>query len=238
VHAGGNALLALGPVLEHDEILSSGFEQALAGIGVRLDRSLAVELDPARLVSPTPVEFLVTEFGDHAATALLKGRGRVVVGPARSLSVTAPNERISVLLRTSDKAFGATDISRIAQPGAEPTRGPTDVAGPLDLALAVNLGSDPENKKPGGRLIVVGDGDWLSPRSLEPREVQNYYLASSWTGWLTQREALIEIPAKKIKGGSIVFSQEQLGDLLFRVGVLLPLAALFFGVVVWLNRRA
>ena len=238
VHAGGNALLALGPVLEHDEILSSGFESALAGVGVRLDRTLAVELDPAHLISPTPVEFLVTEFGAHPTTALLKDRGRVVVGPARSLSVTAPSERVTVLLRTSDKAFCATDISRIAQPGTEPAKGPTDVAGPLDLALAVNLGADPGTKKPGGRLIVVGDGDWLSPRSLEPREVQNYYLASSWTGWLTQRDALIEIPPKKMKGGSIVFSQEQLGDLLIRVGVLLPLAALFFGVVVWLNRRA
>jgi len=238
VHGGGNALLSLGPVLEHDEILSSGFEQALASVGVRLDRSLAVELDPARLVSPTPVEFLVTEFGEHVTTALLKNRGRVVIGPARSLSVTAPNERVSVLLRTSDKAFGATDISRIAQPGSEPARGPNDVAGPLDLALAVNLAADSETKKPGGRLIVVGDGDWLSARSLESPDVQNSYLASSWTGWLTQREALIEIPAKKAKGGSIVFSQEQLGDLLFRVGVLLPLAALFFGVVVWLNRRA
>ena len=238
VHAGGNALLALGPVLERDEILSTGFEQALASVGVRLDRTLAVELDPAHLIAPTPVEFLVTSFGDHVTTALLKDRGRVVVGPARSLSVTAPSERVSVLLRTSDKAFGATDISRIAQPNAEPARGASDVAGPLDVALAVNLAADPASKKPGGRLIVVGDGDWLAAQALDSPDIQNSYLASSWTGWLTQREALIEIPPKKIKGGSIVFSQEQLGDLLIRVGVLLPLAALFFGVVVWLNRRA
>ena len=81
-------------------------------------------------------------------------------------------------------------------------------------------------------------GDWLAAQALDSPDIQNSYLASSWTGWLTQREALIEIPPKKIKGGSIVFSQEQLGDLLIRVGVLLPLAALFFGVVVWLNRRA
>ena len=190
----------------------------------------------------------MTEFGAHPTTSLLKDRGRVVVGPARSLSVTgtapalrggaSPSERVTVLLRTSDKAFGATDISRIAQPGTEPAKGPTDVAGPLDLALAVNLGADPGTKKPGGRLIVIGDGDWLSARSLDMQEIQNSYLASSWTGWLTQRDALIEIPPKKMKGGSIVFSQEQLGDLLIRVGVLLPLAALFFGVVVWLNRRA
>jgi hypothetical protein len=224
--------------MEHDEILSTGFEQALTGIGVRLDRTLAVELDAAHLISPTPVQFLVTAFGDHVTTALLKDRGRALVGPARSLSVTAPSERVSVMLRSSDKAFGATDISRIAQPGVEPSKGPSDVAGPIDLALAVNLAADPTSKQPGGRLILVGDSDWLAPEALESQEVVNSYLAASWTGWLTQREALIEIPPKKIKGGSIVFSQEQLGDLLIRVCVLLPLAALFFGVVVWLNRRA
>jgi ABC-2 type transport system permease protein len=238
VHAGGNALLAIGPVLERDELLPSGFEQALAGVGVRLDRSLAVELDPAHQASSTPVKFLVTEFGDHATTALLKDRGRVVVGPARSVSVTAPNERVSVLLRTSKEAFGLTDFARLGQPGSALTRGPTDIAGPLDLALALNLGADPASKKPGGRLIVVGDGDWLAPEALASQDILNSYLASAWTGWLTQRSTLIEVPAKKIKGGSILFSQEQLGDLLIRVAVLLPLAALFFGVVVWLNRRA
>jgi hypothetical protein len=50
VHGGGNALLALDPVIEHDQIEPTGFEAALASVGVRVDRSLAVELDPERLL--------------------------------------------------------------------------------------------------------------------------------------------------------------------------------------------
>ena len=43
---------------------------------------------------------------------------------------------------------------------------------------------------------------------------------------------------KKVKDGSIVFTQDDLAALLFRVVVLLPGAMLLFGVAVWFNRRA
>lgn len=244
VQAGGNALLALDPVIEHDEIQPTGFEQPLANVGVRLDRSLAVELDPDHLLSPSPVEFVITGFGDHPTTSVLKDRARVVMGLVRSLSLTAPSDRASVLLRTSDKAFGATDISRIMGSGDDkaPERGPGDIAGPLDVALALNLHTDPGDpsgkKGGGGRLIVVGDSDFLAQPMIESPDLANFHLASAWTGWITQRAALIEIPPKKLKGGNIVFTQEDLGALLFRVGVLLPGAALLLGIAVWLNRRS
>ncbi len=240
VHGGGNALLALDPTIELDQIQPTGFEQALASVGVRLDPSLAVELDPEHLLSPNTVEFVVTGFGDHDTTRVLKDRARVFVALARSLSVTAPSERIEPLLRTSVKAFGATDIKAVMSGDKEPTKGPADIAGPLDLALAVNLVGDPDatEKPKGGRMVVVGDSDFLASAALESPELANFHLASAWIGWLTQRQALIEIPPKKVKGGSVMFTQDDLGALLFRVGVLMPLSALLLGFAVWLNRRA
>jgi ABC-2 type transport system permease protein len=240
VQAGGNALLALDPVIEHDQIQPTGFEEPLKSLNVRLDASLAIELDPKRLLSPNTVEFAITEFGDHVTTRALQGRAHVVVALARSLSLLQPSERVEPLLRTSDQAFGATDISRVMAADKEPVRAPGDIAGPLDLALAVRTGGGPDElkDKPGGRLIVVGDSDLLASGLLEAPELANFHLASAWTGWLTERNALIEIPPKKVKGGSAMFSQDDLGGLLFRVGVLLPGAALLFGFMVWFTRRA
>jgi ABC-2 type transport system permease protein len=240
VKQGGNALLALDPVIEHDEIAATGFEEPLKTVGVRLDRSLAIELDPEHLLSPNTVEFVVTGFGDHPTTRVLKDRARVIVALSRSLSVVEHSDKIEVLLRTSDKAFGATDISRVMAGDKAPERGSADIAGPLDLALAVNLGGEaqPGKTQPGGRLIVVGDSDFLQSTLLEAPDLANFHLASAWTGWLTEREALIEIPPKKVKGGNIVFTQDDLWALLFRVGVLLPGAALLLGVAVWFNRRS
>jgi hypothetical protein len=164
----------------------------------------------------------------------------VYVSLARSLSVTAPSERIEPMLRSSDKAFGATDMKAVMSGGKEPAKGPGDIGGPLDLALAVRLigDGDADAKKVGGRMVVVGDSDLFSGPALESPELANFHLASAWIGWLTQRAALIEIPAKTIKGGNVVFTQDDLGALLFRVCVLLPAAALLLGVAVWLNRRA
>ncbi len=238
---GGNVMLALDPVIDHDEIQPTGFEQPLQSVGVRLDRALAIELDQDHLLSPNTVEFLVTEFGDHPTTRVLKDRARVVVALARSLSVTEHSDKIEVLMRTSDKAFGATDISQVMGGDKEPKRGASDIAGPLDLALAVRMRDEAQAEKGkalGGRLIVVGDSDFLQGSLLEAPELANFHLASAWTGWLTQREALIEIPPKKLKGGNIVFTQDSLWGLLFRIGVLLPGAALLLGLAVWFNRRS
>jgi len=87
-------------------------------------------------------------------------------------------------------------------------------------------------------MIVVGDADFLAMPLIEAPALANFHLASAWVGWLTQREALIEIPPKKVKGGAVTFTQDDLGALLFRVAVLLPGAALLLGIAVWLNRRS
>jgi hypothetical protein len=207
---------------------------------VRLDSSLVIELNPERLLSPHTVEFVVTGFGDHVTTRALKNNARVVVAMARSLSVVQQSERVEALLRTSEQAFGATNIAAVKATGESPTRGSGDLAGPLDLALAVQVSGeagDP-NAKPGGRLVVVGDSDFLQSPLLEAPELANFHLASAWTGWLTQRQALIEIPPKKLSGGNIVFTQDDVWALVFRVGVLLPGAALLLGLAVWWSRRA
>jgi ABC-2 type transport system permease protein len=240
VQAGGNALLALDPVIEHDQLQPTGFEEALKAVNVRLDSSLAIELDPKRLLSPNTVEFAVTEFGDHETTRALQGRAHVVVALARSLSLLQASDRVEPLLRTSELAFGATDITRVMSADKEPTRAPGDIPGPLDLALAVRTAGgagDPQDK-PGGRMIVVGDSDLLQPALIEAPELANYHLASAWTGWLTERSALIAIPPKKVKGGTAMFTQDDLGGLFLRVGVLLPGSALLLGFMVWFTRRA
>lgn len=242
VRAGGNAWLGLDPVIDHDQILPTGFEGELKTLGVNLDRSLAVELSPEHLFSTSPLQFGVTSFGDHATTRAFKGRDHIVMVLARSLSVVAPSDRIEVLLRTSDKAFGATDLAHILAEGQAPARQAGDIAGPLDLAFAVQTRADSVDpsgaQKPGGRLIVTGDTDMLQPDFLDSPQHGNLDLARAWTGWLTQRNALIEIAPKKLKGGNIAFNQDSLGSLIIRVAVLLPGAMLLLGIAVWLQRRA
>jgi hypothetical protein len=238
VKGGGRALLALDPVIENDTVQPTGFEGPLEALSIRLDRALVLEMAEERLISPSPVAFLVTEFGDHETTRIMRGVARVIVAMARSISVLAESDKVDVLLRASPESFAATDISRVmANSDTPPTKGPSDIGGPVDIALAVRTGGDEATKKD-GRLIVIGDSDFLQSQFIDAAELENFHLMSAFIGHLTQREALIEIPPKKVKGGTIMFTQDDLGNLLVRVGILIPGAAFLLGLVVWLNRRA
>ena len=243
VSHGGNLLLALDPIIEHDQIEPSGFEATLEQYGIRLDADVVLEGSPEHLLSDNMAEFVVTDFNEHAITRNLQGRGRVFTVLARSVTPTGGNEHVTTLLRTSDKGFGATNLGALAA-GQQPERGPSDIEGPVSLAVAVRVAQVGESQdeeaseKTGGRLVVVGDTDFLQGPLLETPELANLDFASAAMGYLTQRKALIEIAPKKIKGGALVLSQDDLMALFFRVVVLLPAAALLLGVGVWMSRRA
>jgi hypothetical protein len=237
VKGGGRALLALDPVIENDQVQPTGFEGPLEALSVRLDRSLVLEMAEERLISPSPVAFLVTEFGDHETTRMMRDVGRVIVTLARSISLLAESDKADVLLRASPASFAATDISRVMATDTPPTKGPSDIAGPVDIALAVRTGGEDASKKD-GRLIVIGDSDFLQSQFIDAPELENFHLMSAFIGHLTQREALIEIPPKKVKGGTIMFTQDDLTGLLLKVGALIPGAVFLLGLCVWLNRRA
>jgi hypothetical protein len=241
VHQGGNALLALDPIIERDEIKTTGFETVLRELGVIVDPSLVIELDPNRLLTPNAVEFLVTEFGDHETTRPLANNARAFFSLARGVR---PEEGsgVEILVRSSPDSFAETDISQVQGEEGEPAPDGRDLKGPVAVAVAAVVHGGPANDGgeagTGGRLIVVGDADWLQETVIGSPELANHYLASAWTGWLTEREALIAIPPKEASGASVSFTQDDLSGLRFRVVVLMPAAILIIGFAVWFNRRS
>ena len=104
VQKGGNALIALDPVIEHDEIQADRLRGRAQGRRctprpIAGDRTRARSICCRRARSSS----WSREFGDHVTTRVLKDRARVVMALARSLSVTEHSDTIEVLLRTSDK---------------------------------------------------------------------------------------------------------------------------------------
>ena len=83
-----------------------------------------------------------------------------------------------------------------------------------------------------------GDADWMAPELLDNAQLSNIDFLSSMAGWLTQREALINIAPRKTNARAVIMSDADLQNLLFRVVVLLPLAALIAGFGVWWSRRS
>jgi hypothetical protein len=242
--SGGNVLLAFDPVLKKEALTETGFESTLKERGIVLGRDLVIENDTAQQLPGNPGDlFIVTDLGTHRLVDTIRKRGGgILVAVVRSVDA-ADGGDAEVLFRTSPEAVAETDLARAVGPDAK--REPTSVrAVPLGVAweYTAPLGDDlkpvPSDGPTPGHLVVVGDSDWLSPELLDNPQLSNIDLLSSTAGWLTQREAMINIAPRTTKAQAVIMSDADLQNLLFRVVVLLPLAAFIAGFGVWWSRRS
>jgi ABC-2 type transport system permease protein len=276
LHRGGNLFVAADPVLENGEIVPTGLEEMLREMGVRLDRTVVLELDSARLPpsSPDPIgPFIVQDYGDHPVTEAFGATGiPMVVSLVRSVRLSE-EDRGTVLLRTSETSFAETDIPGLVESG-EPHRDDADISGPVPIAVAIEIertehaglgrievqmqtedAADGDGPSEGGaaedgaaeddavedargRLIVIGDSNFLASGFVSSTELVNYEVASAMLGWLTQRQALIAIPPRRMNAVPLNLTEDDVGFIAFRTVVLIPLAAIFLGIAVWWNRRS
>jgi hypothetical protein len=59
-------------------------------------------------------------------------------------------------------------------------------------------------------LVVVGDSDWLHAELLQQPQLANVDLLASFTGFLTEREALVSIAPRKIDAQALIITEEGL----------------------------
>ena len=248
VRGGGNLFVAADAEIDRGDLRPTGLEDVLRDFGVRMDRALVLEMDGGHLMpgQPDPAgPFLVTSYGDHPVTRSLHELQRPsVFWVARPVRPVDP-ERATTLFSTSDTSFAETDIAGLIE-NHEPNRDEDDLDGPVSLAVATRVEPDGpahddagevDPNARGGRVVVVGDAEFLRGEALSALEFSNLELASSIAGWLTAREALISIPPRRGEGEPVQLTLDDAWNLMFRVVFLMPLAVIFLGVAVWWNRR-
>jgi ABC-2 type transport system permease protein len=241
--SGGNVMLAFDPVLKNEALAKTGFEASLEARGIVVGDDLVIENDTAQQLPGNPGDlFLVTNLGTHRLVDTIRKRGGgFLVAVARSIDV-ADGSDTEVLFRTSPNAVAESDLDRAlnrdednpTKPGSVPLAVAWEYVPPLGDDLKPVEADGPEP----GRLLVVGDSDWMSSELLDNPQLSNIDLLSAAAGWLTQREALINIAPRKTNAQAVIMSDADLQNLLFRVVVLLPLAALIAGFGVWWSRRS
>ena len=239
---GGRLFLALDPVLDGGEVRPTGLESMLRELGIRIDRTIVLEMDEHHLLpsQPSPTgPFIVASYGEHAITHGFRSLDLpMVVGLVRSVR-PADESEATTLLSTSDESFAETDVALLVQT-MEPHRDDQDYPGPVSIGVALELPApDHAAGTPAhaGRLVVIGDSDFLGSELIATQNIVNLELASAILGWLTERQALIEVPARHMTAHPVQLTESDVVDLGFRVIVLLPLAAVFLGLAVWWNRR-
>lgn len=241
--SGGNVLLAFDPVLRNQAIAPTGFEASLEARGIFVGDDLVIENDPAQQLPGNPGDlFLVTNLGTHRLVDTIRKRGGgFLVAVARSIDV-ADGSDTEVLFRTSPNAIAESNLDRAINPSKENPTKPSAIPLAVAWEYVPPLGDDlkpveTDGPQP-GRLLVMGDSDWMSSELLDRPQLSNIDLLSATAGWLTHREALINIAPRKTNAQAVVMSDADLQNLLFRVVVLLPLAAFIAGFGVWWSRRS
>ena len=201
-----------------------------------LTARLGVTPEPGLLVDPTsrlngqstPEFILVPGYASHPVT---DGLDAFTVFPtATSLEWQAPEGwRARGLAATGLRAWRETgDLDREVR-----FEEASDVPGPLDLAVALERpgagDGDPQ------RVVVFADADFLSNAYLGLGA--NRDLGSNAVNWLSQDDALVDVPA--VMAPDLDFAPDQLARAVIALGapVLLPLGLFAFGIARWRRRR-
>lgn len=229
INAGGNLLWLLDP--------EPGSLRGLESVAKRL----GVTVQPGTLLDPLSSRLfgyqhrsavLVTEYGQHPVTE--KMELRTLFPESAGLVVKTGGEwEVTKLFGSHEKVWSETgELTGTIEYNAG-----ADVAGPLDLAFALNREIKPGDagKTKQQRIIVVGDGDFLSNAYLQ--NSGNLELGMNMVNWLAGEDNLLEIPAKIPSDLNLELSKAASIFISFGFLFVLPLLLLASGFMIWWRRR-
>ncbi len=173
---------------------------------------------------------LLAQYGEHEIVAPLANY-YMFLGYCQGIK-KSDNIRDTVtvtpLLTTSEKAYSKVNLNSSTTAKEE-----GDIDGPFDYAVAIT-----DKNEDGSEAKIV----WVTSPMLTDASSDIYGtlkgLFVNTFGWLCDKDDAISIPAKTIEQESLTISEAQ-GNLLSVVfTIILPIAAIGVGFVVWMRRRS
>ena len=207
--------------------------------GVKAVDGMVVEGDSSHYMSNYP-NYLIPQIESHAITEpLISGNYYVLMPIAQGLEITAQNDstedtgvNVTALLTTTADAY--SKAKGIQATNAEKEEG--DLAADADgFALAVAM---TEQTDTGESKLV-----WITSSTLAESQIDqlvsggNTDFVTNAMGWLCEMEDTISIHAKTISYEYLTLTSAQSGRWTLVMVVLIPVAVLAGGIVVWLKRR-
>lgn len=215
--AGGNLLWLIDP-----EPLR-GLAPVAEMLGLVLTPGMVTDPDAARL-DASPTLAVAAVYGRHAVT---EGFNLITVFPqARQIGVIENDEwRFRPLIEVAPRGCVKTGKP---EGNCDPRR---DIAGPITIATALERTVGDRQQ----RVVVVGNGNFLSNTFIG--NGGNRVLGVNIVNWLAGDDNLITIQPRRAADNSIDIDQPALYLIAFSFLIVLPLAFMITGVVIWWRRR-
>ncbi len=221
IDKGGNLLLLTDPN-------NTNLNPLLDMLGVRLLAGTLVDGKSKLYGIDDPSFVLASEYTKHPIT---KGFKTITVYPATAaLEVDATSPfKAEVLLSSAKQSWTETNVIagkiRFDAGGVEK-------AGPLNFAYALTRKINKDTEQ---RIVVVGDGDFLSNTYIG--NVGNLDMGLRIVNWLIHDDKFIDIPAKTTPDSSLQLSPTAIAVLSFGFLIILPVILLVTGFFVWRRRN-
>jgi len=229
LNAGGAALLLMERHAFHSQgpaamtmPVATGLEDVLAARGVESTGELVFDLKSHERVTtrrgiftvyqPYPFWPVASRGDEHATNRDL---GNIGLGWASPFTWREDDPAVTPLWTTTESG-GTRPAGAHVTPGLElvPSEGETGVhavAVAVDPAAAAteedDEGGGDEAERSGGRIVAVGDADFLEERFVRANS-QNLVFAANAVDWLVQDEALIGIRSKDRTPPALVFESD------------------------------
>ena len=230
VEGGGRAMFLLDPPTKG--VVTTKLVKLLGDWGAKVNDDIVVDLSGVgQFFGADELSPLVVKYESHPITQEM--RNVACLFPlARSVEPGSPGGKASVekLFGTTPKSFGTTNFAS-GQIKIDPKK---DKAGPLTLGVAGTIRGGAEGKE--GRFVVVGSSRFASNSTMGfPGGNRDLYL--NMMSWLGSDEDLISIRPKSPDDRRMTMSAAQMQRLLYSSVILLPLAIIVSGTMVWWRRR-
>lgn len=230
VQNGGNLLWLTEPT--NDNL---GLDPLAASLGVRVLPGVLVDGSGAALGLHDP---RLIALGDYPPQAITRGFTLTTLFPQVSAlaQVSQAGWAVKPFLRSSTQSwteFHPIDNTKPSDIHFDATVG--ELKGPLDFGFALSRLS-PSPDKSEQRVVVIGDGDFLSNSYLG--NGGNRALGERLFDWLLGDDKLVDLPPRGAPDRLIEISQTGLNTISFGFLIVLPLLLLLIGgLIVWRRRR-
>ncbi len=222
---GGNAIMMFDPIDQDPDL--ANFQSILQDYGVSLNYDVARENDQNRFLANSPTDLIPIIQNTDVTRDLANAGISVLIPRSRSINIlknTKEYIKVNPMITTSEVAIGEL---------IDASRG-QNTQGPLNLAVSV---LDEGGYEP-SKLIVFGDGDFLSDSVYEGISPYGIYVFFNSIQWMTdEREDEIMILPKKYEVRRLDNTQLEANVMAAVVMIVIPLLILGTGVYVWVRRR-
>ncbi len=224
VAQGGNLLWLSDPDGEH------GLEPLAKKLGISFLPGTIVDANAGALKIQDPAVAIVPKYPQHPAT---QGFELLTIYPyAAAIHVSSSPWQATPLLTTLPRSWNETGTIE-GEVSRDPALG--EQAGPLHIGVALTREITDNDATYQQRILVIGDGDFLSNAYLG--NGGNLNLGLNLIRWLTREDRLLNIPAKTAPDLSLNLSHTATLIIGFGFLMVLPLGLIAAGVIIWWRRR-